>query len=303
VRPRRRRPFALKDTDPTGTLRLRASFVVETGRRLALLKRWIRESVVDRDCFGLKEGGGLTGLIAAQPREFAFRNSEGKVDAFMSWLRQQEALGLLEVTPGTVQSGGRPQPWSNLYVRSAYQRGLAEGRRLVRAAGVDVPSFEEVPGGIAGTMNQPFHSDRLGLLFTRTFTDLRGVSEAMDAALSRELAQGMGEGIGPYELARRLTARVDSIGLVRARTVARTEVVRAHGQAALNEFEATAQLLGEEVKSQWWTALDERVCPVCGPRHGKVYEIKEVRGIHPAHPNCRCALLPVIAEEPLRKAS
>lgn len=44
-------------------------------------------------------------------------------------------------------------------------------------------------------------------------------------------------------------------------------------------------------KVKWVTEKDDRVCPVCGPRDGKVYDIDKVPP--KPHPNCRCILLPV----------
>lgn len=42
------------------------------------------------------------------------------------------------------------------------------------------------------------------------------------------------------------------------------------------------------------TALDERVCPICRPLHGKRWKINDPNIIQPVigtHPNCRCRLL------------
>lgn len=42
---------------------------------------------------------------------------------------------------------------------------------------------------------------------------------------------------------------------------------------------------------EWFTAEDERVCPVCGKRHGKIYPIDDI----PPKPHwgCRCYVLPL----------
>jgi SPP1 gp7 family putative phage head morphogenesis protein len=70
---------------------------------------------------------------------------------------------------------------------------------------------------------------------------------------------------------------------------------QAFHSAALNEFEAAERVIGEEVKVQWWTARDDRVCSICRYRHGKIYTQAEAQKII-AHPPkcfyCRCALLP-----------
>lgn len=44
-------------------------------------------------------------------------------------------------------------------------------------------------------------------------------------------------------------------------------------------------------KVKWITERDDRVCPVCGPRDGKVYDIDKAPS--KPHLNCRCILLPV----------
>lgn len=44
---------------------------------------------------------------------------------------------------------------------------------------------------------------------------------------------------------------------------------------------------------RWFTAKDERVCGVCGPRHGRVYPLAAAP-LAPVHVGCRCALLPMI---------
>ena len=48
---------------------------------------------------------------------------------------------------------------------------------------------------------------------------------------------------------------------------------------------------------EWLAALDERMCDVCEAHHGKQYPINDHPEI-PAHPNCRCILIPVIPEVP-----
>ena len=44
---------------------------------------------------------------------------------------------------------------------------------------------------------------------------------------------------------------------------------------------------------QVWAKKDERRCPICGNLHKKIYSINELSPI-PAHPRCRCTIIPVI---------
>lgn len=79
-----------------------------------------------------------------------------------------------------------------------------------------------------------------------------------------------------------------TFGPVRAATIAITEVTVA---AIAGEEAAVSVLkkLGVTVEDVWETAQDERVCPVCSPRHGK----KRGDGWTdnpPLHPRCRCSI-------------
>jgi hypothetical protein len=52
---------------------------------------------------------------------------------------------------------------------------------------------------------------------------------------------------------------------------------------------------------EWRTAVDELVCPICGPLHQQRAKIGEAFPGNiqnpPAHPNCRCALVPIVSPE------
>lgn len=79
----------------------------------------------------------------------------------------------------------------------------------------------------------------------------------------------------------------------RARTIAVTEVTRAYAEGNMAAWKRS----GVIERHQWSTAVDELVCPICGPVHGKIVAIGESFGMvgtsPPAHPRCRCWLVPV----------
>jgi hypothetical protein len=72
---------------------------------------------------------------------------------------------------------------------------------------------------------------------------------------------------------------------VRAEMIAVTETTRAavEGERALVEY--LQKESGLEMVPIWQTANDDRVCPICGPKHDKPITDGEYP---PAHPNCRC---------------
>jgi SPP1 gp7 family putative phage head morphogenesis protein len=56
----------------------------------------------------------------------------------------------------------------------------------------------------------------------------------------------------------------------RAETIARTEITRASNEAYIEAYEQNGIN-----KKQWFTAMDERVCPECNELHGTIKEVRE----------------------------
>jgi len=78
----------------------------------------------------------------------------------------------------------------------------------------------------------------------------------------------------------------------RAAMIASTETTRAFYEGQVASFRGS----GAIKKMEWRTARDERVCPTCGPLHGKRTAMGGTfDGITPpAHPRCRCWIAPVV---------
>ena len=267
--------------DPTRTTMLRRAFVADMMMRFNRLKVDIRKSVDENDCFALSRRP--MAFEAIEKRKFDFPRSSDKITAFMGWLNEQEKVGILEVTTRPGMELGMEGAWTDKYIQTAYQKGIIRSRQELRKAGYDVQLVDETFGGISTAFNQPFHIDRVGLLYTRTFSDLKGITSAMDQQISRVLAQGIAEGRNPRELARILNDRVEKIGKTRARALARTEIIRAHTQAAIQEYRQFG-IEGVTVRAEWLTA-GYNVCGECADYEGKVFSLDVIEGMIPAHPN------------------
>lgn len=296
--------------DPTRTTGIRAAFVRDVRRRWAKLKSDITKSIVDQDCFGIQTGV-ITVHSPTGSKAFDFARTEAKIAGFMKWLKQQEDQGILELVsrPGARLSA--EEAWSNIYIRSAYQMGIARARTELKKKGYPVAGIQSAPGGIAGAMNAGFHADRVGLIYTRTYEDLKTVAEATNARIRRalsdgltnQLAQGMAEGLNPKTIARNILKNVnyavDHVGKTRATLIARTEVIKAHTEATLIEYRQAAGDIQVEVQAEVSTAGDDRVCDLCDSLAlGGPYTLEQAAGLIPAHPQCRCAFLPVIMRQP-----
>ena len=299
---------AVESFDPTKTLTLRNQFARDMAKRFRMLRGVIRKAIVEEDVFGLKNEVNTFAEMNTPGRlAFDFPRSSDKVTAFMQWLKRQEQAGILEVTEATQLGTAVENAWTNKYIQSSYQRGILRARQELIKAGYSVPGIESVSGGIDFVFNQPFHLDRVGLLYTRTFSDLVGITANMDMQISRVLSQGMADGKGPVEIARLLTRTIsgpvgdlgltDTLGRFipaerRAKILARTEMIRAHHQATIQEYENFG-VVGVKVKAEWTTAGDDRVCIECATLEGHVFELEEIQNMIPLHPMCRCIALPV----------
>lgn len=291
--------------DPTHTTVLRNAFVKDATSRFRHLRVAVRAGVDQNDCFGLRE----VTLFQVDPpayRAFAFPRSADKVSAFMEWIERQIELGILEV--GTIQQTGRAveSAWLNKYIFSSYKRGVLRARQEMRAAGYDVPPIEQT-GGIEISLSTPFHMDRLGLLYTRVFNELKGITDAMSQQISRVLTQGIADGDNPLLLAKKIVAVIDGkgagdLGVVdslgryipaqrRAEMLARTEIIRAHHHATVQEY-MNWRVEGVVIKAEWMTAGDNKVCEQCAALEGNVYTLEQILPLIPRHPMCRCVALP-----------
>lgn len=291
---------------------LRGAFALQMRRRFNELARVVRQAVAEDDVFGLREQTPrniVTGFQMTSPGAgaFAFPRSTDKIAAFERWLQTQIDRGVLQV--GVISGAGpgaAEGQWTDRYILDSYKRGVIRARYELKKAGFDVPTIEQT-GGIEISIATPFHLDRLGLLYTRSFTGLKGITAAMDTQISRVLAQGIADGDGPRLLARKLVSTINGTGMGdlgltdtlgrfiparrRAEMLARTEIIRAHHQATIAEYQNWA-VEGVVVQAEWMTAGDNRVCPQCLALEGEVFTLEQAMNMIPLHPSCRCVALP-----------
>lgn len=308
-------PFDSSD-DPTSTKTIRSRWSAEMYRRFRAIKSVIRTAVVEQDALGLEADAPRPTVIPDTPgsripwanrrrqlranqgpgsvsppgrRAFNYPRDDKKVDEFMRWLDGEVNSGVLEVTEFDGRDVAAHSEWQNQYVRAAYLKGTDNAEAAMNQAGI----------AAAGTtaealFNRPQHADALGLLYTRSFRGLDGITRNMENDISRTLAEGLSQGWNPRRTASALNDRVGAIGLNRARMLARTETIRAANEAALNRYEDFGRRLqGVTVMQEFLTAGDNQVCDICASIEGDVFTIQDARGVIPLHPSCRCTWIPV----------
>jgi SPP1 gp7 family putative phage head morphogenesis protein len=137
----------------------------------------------------------------------------------------------------------------------------------------------------------PMTDVRVAALVDKTLGHISGLTAQMEAEIRAVLIEGIKEGVGAEELARRVADRID-IASSRAERIARTEIIGANAQGALDQYRRLG-VRGVELQAEFATAGDDQVCVKCEELAGKVYTLDEAEGVIPVHPNCRCAWLPV----------
>lgn len=292
--------LARANADPTRTTTLRRRYAQRLRGRFAAINTEIRAGVRDRDVFGLRDDRRTrreTLEPTPLPSQFPERRDR-QLETFDRWLdRQLENEVLAAVGPN-----------NNQFVRTAYARGLSHAESAARQAGHNVPAG----GGVESVINRPIHRDELQLIYTRDYSELEGITTAVSQQSNRVLAEGLRSGAGPKQIARDLTDRVDKIGKTRATVLARTSIIDTFNAASLNRYEEM-NVEGVSIEAEWQTAGDSRVCPICQALEGRTWTIQEARETRldlsgqvpddvsgasdvpvkpPAHPRCRCALIP-----------
>lgn len=135
---------------------------------------------------------------------------------------------------------------------------------------------------------------------------------------SKQIRATIVAGIEQNETIPELEKRIDTLaafGPQRAEMIARTETIRAQSKSELEVWQDS----GVVVEKKWYTAQDERDCDDCDAMHGKTISVEETYfdrgdktasgavldyedvGGPPLHPNCRCALVPVVSSKSAKK--
>ncbi len=169
-------------------------------------------------------------------------------------------------------------------------------RHLMDAARTGVESASrqirmEIAWGTASPQALAWAENQAGLLTTAV---TEGIRERIRAQIARSVQEGW--------TWTRLRDEIAAVGLPdwRAARIARTEIIRAHTQGALAGYRASGKVWGLR-----WLDGQAGACPKCRALHGRVvpldgrfYEDASFGdGMPPRHPNCRCAVQPVVAGE------
>lgn len=120
---------------------------------------------------------------------------------------------------------------------------------------------------------------------------VRDVADTTRDEIRTLTGQATQEGWSPAKLASAIRDHGVTASKTRSELISITESARAYSQGSLLAYQESGVVQGTQ-----WITTDP--CPICAPLDGKVVELGGVfaDGIDapPAHPRCRCALIPVL---------
>lgn len=229
---------------------------------------------------------------------WSFQTDDLKLAAFVDWIKSQMSKKVLAKAQALGQDN--IDHWLGKYITDVFTKGMSRSwDYLKKTPGVKLDFYR---GGkqefLRSSFFRPVTIERVKLLITRSLNELEGMTDAIATQVQRTLADGFIRGENPFDIARRINKDVDQIGLKRAQAIARSEVVRAYNEGALEGME----LLGVEevgVMVEWRTSRlgttkrgNPSPCAICAPLEGVVMPIKKARGLLPRHPSCLCSWIP-----------
>lgn len=238
----------------------------------------------------------------------ALRQSIDSKDIYEEYLRTQPA-----VSDNITQDRARARAWAMLNVQvnldpvtAALRKLYAEGYVLGEASAQEAiekaikrrdKSLTKADATIDWSTWKPGNKATALLLRPRgafkKFLDAAGiVSKAIAKAgydkIGNSIADSIAAGDSPAKAAKALADKISDPA--RALTIAITELNRATSAGSLDTYEAA------EIEEVQWAALEP--CDICEENDGQIVRLGQPfnSGDYqpPAHPNCRCALLPVV---------
>jgi SPP1 gp7 family putative phage head morphogenesis protein len=228
------------------------------------------------------------------------------ISPFYKYLSSTDKLEELEVWLER-NSGRIVSNWFNKYLYDAYAKGIARARSEMIKAGYSIPSVIK-SGGVETIMLSPFHKELYGLLNAKVMGEIKNIYSQMTQQLIRVLSQSLANGDDIKTIAKKVFATITGKGVNelgidkilgkfvpakrRLEIMARTETVRAHHQAMIEEYRSWG-VDGVYVIAEWKTAGDSKVCAKCAEKEGRRYTLDEIMLEIPAHPLCRCIAIPI----------
>ncbi len=262
-------------SDPSKTALIRRKFVMEVNSRYRSVASNLRIAAANIPLLG--ETNNFTVI-------------QERLDWVQTFLDQQFKVALLA------------GDWYQKYIEDAYIKGVRRGIRYTKGKELFWLDSSSAQGLEIAFIRQVSNMYTLDTLRQKTLSDLTTIVQAVRGRILSDLSILLVRGATEKDIYKSLQQTMHNIGVLRSRTVARSEVVRAQSYGLLDAFQGfgitEVKVAAETTKSftsnenvEYISSSDTKVCPLCKPFDGKVMSIQEAYGLIPIHPNCRCSFV------------
>lgn len=267
--------FPRDPEDPQGTDALDAKAAREFRRRLRECGKAYTDALEQ-----------IPATLATNARTYRYQLDQG----LFSWLL--ESAGRL--VDAALLEGGLESLWFfERYIKVATTRGISQQLSNISTQS---PEYKAARGNVL--LSEP-HLQRMLLLRTRVFEDMKGFAQGVKTDLARLLADGMGRGQGPLVIAQNIKEQL-KVEQHRAERIARTEIATAQRRAKWDEADDAERLLDRRTMEMHFSALSATTRATHSARHGKLYTREECRewwATGSTSINCKCSTLTTVVNE------
>jgi len=268
---------------------IRSAFLKELRKRLRRIREAIRDLFFKRNFLGDQELGLLrvprkqrVVVLQSAVWNYVFEESEDELSQFESYLRTVFDKELFEGN------------WIDRYIERAYADTLErKSRHLDQMLARHRELAKHLPSpDIAVNLLAPQRPEKVARLARRSYESLKGFEGDAVNRLKLILLDGLAHGERSTEIVPRMLEEFGFLTERRAEVIARTEIIRAHAEGALDLYSSYSESLKVRVIVEFSATEDNRVCPKCASLEGLTFTLQDARGLIPVHPNCRCTFIP-----------
>lgn len=263
-------------SDPTGLNALERKAMADFARRLRKVQKTYTDAL-DR--------------FPASP--VVNRRYEYRLDPLMLDIIFDDASVLVD---SILLDGGKNNLWfSEDYVEPAVIRGTSQ---VFFNLGQQSSTYAAWRESLQSIMLTPQFQRRMAMAYTRVFEEMSGFTSAAKQQMARALADGIGRGLNPRDVARNLRKATGML-TSRANRIAQTEIPGALRRARRDEAKE-AESLGLNIRMIHISALLPTTRRTHAVRHSHVYTVEQVEEWYSVDANginCHCTQVEALVDD------
>lgn len=213
----------------------------------------------------------------------------------VSWLIKEDRYRSLiqQAQAQAARYGNEVAPSVGTTVSAAGQAAARDAEQLVKV-GMGTPppgvnaGFDRLPTAAIDKIVGATSAPGRGIKTSPLRRLLVNIGDDLADTLAEGLQRGIAEGLNPRVIARDMSRHVENLPVARARTIARSEVMRTYRAVQSESWDANPEI----VKGWTWQSKLSGCCSGCMAMHGTTHPRGEILV---GHPNCRCVALPITA--------